>query len=68
MRLKIIEALEDKQMMESTRDLIGKLWLKEKNAFYADVVIINFWDVIDTWQKSAVVTMMTINFKTVTFV
>jgi hypothetical protein len=25
MRLKIIEALEDKQMMESTRDLIGKL-------------------------------------------
>ena len=46
MRLKIIEALEDKKMVEIVQDVLEKLWL-EKNVSCVDVVIMNFLDVIN---------------------
>ena len=47
MRLKIIESLEDKKMIEDIEDLMEKLWLKKKSAFCAGVVIIKFLDVVE---------------------
>ena len=68
MRFKIIEALEDKKMIESIEDLIEQLWLKRKNVFFVDAVIIKFLDVIATWQKIVVATIILINIKEPIFV
>ena len=40
MRLKILEALKNKHMMDDTRDLIDNLWLTKKSVFCAGVLII----------------------------
>ena len=40
MRLKILEALKNKHMMDDTRELTGNLWLTKKNVFCVDVLII----------------------------
>ena len=63
MRLKILEALEHRKMMDDVGELIKKLWLKEKNVCYVVVKIISYLDVQDTFQKSVVVTINIINLK-----
>jgi len=40
MRLKILEALKNKHMMDDTRDLIDNLWLTKKSVFCVGVLII----------------------------
>ena len=63
MRLKIIEALEDKKMIESIEDLIEKLWLVEKNVYYVDVKIIGFLVAQDIFQKNVDAIRIIVNFK-----
>ena len=63
MRLKILEALEDRKMMDKVVELIEKIWLMEKNVCYVVVKIINYLDVQDTLQKNAVATMNIIKLK-----
>jgi hypothetical protein len=41
MRLKILEALKNKNMIDNVKDLLDKLWLIKKNVFYVVVVIID---------------------------
>jgi len=40
MRLKILEALKNKHMMDDTRDLTDNLWLTKKSVFCVGVLII----------------------------
>jgi hypothetical protein len=63
MRLKILEALEDKKMIDDTENLIEKIWLLEKNVSYVDVKIINYLDVLDTFQKNVVAIKKLIHLK-----
>ena len=63
MRLKIIEALEDKKMIESVGDLIEKLWLMEKNVYYVGVQIIDYLDAQDIFQRNVDAMRMIVNFK-----
>ena len=63
MRLKILEALENRKMMEDVEELIEKIWLKKKNVYYVDVKIINYLDAQDTFQKNVVATTNIIDLK-----
>ena len=63
MRLKIIEALEDKKMIECIKDLIEKLWLVVKNAYYVDVQIIGYLVAQDIFQRNVDAMRMIVNFK-----
>ncbi len=63
MRLKILEALEGRRMMEDVGELIEKIWLMEKNVYYVVAKIIGYLDVQDTFQKSVVVITNIINLK-----
>ena len=63
MRLKILEALEHRKMMDDVGELIEKIWLMEKNVCYVVVKIINYLDVQDTLQKNVVATMNIIKLK-----
>lgn len=63
MRLKIIEALEDKKMIESVEDLTEKLWLKGKNVCYVDVQIIGYLVAQDISQRNVDAMGMIVKFK-----
>lgn len=41
MRLKILEALKNKNMINNVKELLDNLWLNKKNVFYVVVGIIN---------------------------
>jgi len=41
MRLKILEALKNKNMIDNVKELLDKLWLIKKNVFYVVVEIID---------------------------
>jgi hypothetical protein len=47
MRLKILEALKNKHMMDDVRELMVNLWLTKKNVFCVDVLITGWLDVLD---------------------
>jgi len=47
MRLKILEALKNKHMMDDARELTVNLWLTKKNVFCVDVLITGWLDVLD---------------------
>jgi hypothetical protein len=55
MRLKILEALKNKHMMDDVRELMVNLWLTKKSVFCVDVLIIGWLDVPDIFQKNAIV-------------
>ena len=54
MRLKILEALKNKNMIDDVKELMENIWLIKKNVFYVVVVIIHGLDALDTIQKNVI--------------
>jgi hypothetical protein len=55
MRLKILEALKNKHMIDDVHELRDTLWLIKKNVFCVDVMIIGWLDASDIFQKNVIV-------------
>jgi len=60
MRLKILESLKNKHMIDDVKELMENLWLIKKNVFYVVVKIISWLDVLNIFQKN--VTVITIDY------
>ena len=58
MRLKILEAFEDRRLIDKIKDIMQELqlWQKKKNVYYVAAKIIDWWDVQGIWQKIVVAT------------
>jgi hypothetical protein len=54
MRLKILEALKNKNMIDDVKELMENIWLIKKNVFYVVVVIIHWLDALDTIPKNVI--------------